>query len=700
MYNRFWEGRTNIELMTSKWAIAAMQCVAFDNYGEDAARDDKFYMGGKFLTDQDRLQFRYQILSLFSLLNATALASLMHTDSDQPLREFTEEKFEVLPGTDNQNTQDKLESGELKGLIPNRVFLVFTWVQDVLIRRKKEGGLGIPPPILSRMFQEMSNGMLGYNNCIKIVSTPFPFPYCQLINLALAFMTVSCAFVMNHLVESPWLGAFFTFISVGGYYAINETATQLEQPFGLDPNDLPLDEYQNRFNDKLRYLYRLNEDWLCYPKMDVSAVIEGMCATGGGGRCKNSVHYPYKGESGPYGDVTSMACLGDPSQRGEAEELVHDKRSYRQGHVGDQRSVSGGFRMMFRSRASVFSKTLPAALFAAGVTLTLKILGHYGHYDRGDHFKDQFSYQVYTFCLGFFLVFRCSQAYQRHWEARTEVEHMTSKWSIALLQAVVFDDASGSLAEDDKREFRQRIVPLFSLLNATAMASFTKSAAQIEVMRGLDMEAIERSLCDSSVQDQVFLVYTWVQDVLIRRASTGGLKVPPPICTRIFQELSAGMLGYNNCIKIVNTKFPFPYAQLTTLGLALFALSFGVVMDVFVENWVLATSFSFISVSGYYWINEIAIALENPFGQEHNDLPLTQFQQQFNDRVRHLIEGGSGDFKWCSAGMVPSTPTPQPANTQTQTESAPPKPPRRPPESWSWDWADIIPRHRHNIAMK
>jgi len=277
---------------------------------------------------------------------------------------------------------------------------------------------------------------------------------------------------------------------------------------------------------------------------------------------------------------------------------------------------------------------------------------------------------------------------------------MTSKWSIALLQAVVFDDASGSLAEDDKREFRQRIVPLFSLLNATAMASFTKSAAQIEVMRGLDMEAIERSLCDSSVQDQVFLVYTWVQDVLIRRASTGGLKVPPPICTRIFQELSAGMLGYNNCIKIVNTKFPFPYAQLTTLGLALFALSFGVVMDVFVENWVLATSFSFISVSGYYWINEIAIALENPFGQEHNDLPLTQFQQQFNDRVRHLIEGGSGDFKWCSAGMVPSTPTPQPANTQTQTESAPPKPPRRPPESWSWDWADIIPRHRHNIAMK
>ena len=74
MYTRFWEGRTNIELMTSKWSIAAMQCVTFGNYGEDATKDDKFYMGGKFQTTEDRLKFRHRILSLFSLLNATALA--------------------------------------------------------------------------------------------------------------------------------------------------------------------------------------------------------------------------------------------------------------------------------------------------------------------------------------------------------------------------------------------------------------------------------------------------------------------------------------------------------------------------------------------------------------------------------------------------------------------------------------------------
>ena len=33
--------------------------------------------------------------------------------------------------------------------------------------------------------------------------------------------------------------------------ALNETARELEMPFGLDPNDLNLCEYQRDFNDKL-----------------------------------------------------------------------------------------------------------------------------------------------------------------------------------------------------------------------------------------------------------------------------------------------------------------------------------------------------------------------------------------------------------------------------------------------------------------
>ena len=38
----------------------------------------------------------------------------------------------------------------------------------------------MPPPILSRVYQELSNAMLGFNSAMKVATTPFPFPYAQL----------------------------------------------------------------------------------------------------------------------------------------------------------------------------------------------------------------------------------------------------------------------------------------------------------------------------------------------------------------------------------------------------------------------------------------------------------------------------------------------------------------------------------------
>ena len=46
--------------------------------------------------------------------------------------------------------------------------------------RQREGGVAVPPPILSRVYQELSNAMLGFNSAMKVATTPFPFPYAQL----------------------------------------------------------------------------------------------------------------------------------------------------------------------------------------------------------------------------------------------------------------------------------------------------------------------------------------------------------------------------------------------------------------------------------------------------------------------------------------------------------------------------------------
>ena len=48
--------------------------------------------------------------------------------------------------------------------------------------------MAVPPPIQSRMYQEMSNGMLGFNNAMKIHDTPFPFPWLQIVSSLLLFL--------------------------------------------------------------------------------------------------------------------------------------------------------------------------------------------------------------------------------------------------------------------------------------------------------------------------------------------------------------------------------------------------------------------------------------------------------------------------------------------------------------------------------
>jgi len=301
----------------------------------------------------------------------------------------------------------------------------------------------------------------------------------------------------------------------------------------------------------------------------------------------------------------------------------------------DQRTC-GGLHLICKIEGSVYKRVIPYAVFSACEVLTLKALKHWDVVDASDVFDHPYVYQIYTFVLGFVLVFRCNLAYQRFWEGRTCLELMSSKWSDAALQSIIFDNVANK-PEMDRRAFRARILSLFSLLHATALARLQDCDQEMEVIEGIDQRDALNNLNSADVKDQVFMVFTWVQDTLIRRLGHGGLAVPAPICTRLFQELSNGMLGFNNAAKIHDTPFPFPYAQLITLALLILTLTCGFVMNVFVTSPYWATLFSFVAIAGYYAINEVAIELEDPFGDDANDLPLNTYQKDYNNRLRPLL---------------------------------------------------------------
>ena len=65
------------------------------------------------------------------------------------------------------------------------------WLQEFISREFLNGALGgVSPPIVSRLFQYTSDGMLGYNQARKVAYVPFPFPHSQLTTFFL--MVVAC----------------------------------------------------------------------------------------------------------------------------------------------------------------------------------------------------------------------------------------------------------------------------------------------------------------------------------------------------------------------------------------------------------------------------------------------------------------------------------------------------------------------------
>lgn len=61
------------------------------------------------------------------------------------------------------------------------------------------------------------------------------------------------------------------------------------------------------------------------------------------------------------------------------------------------------------------------------------------------------------------------------------------------------------------------------------------------------------------------------------RRAAGGVNVDAPVLSRFHQEMSAGMHGFQQACKLEDTPFPFPYAQVVSLVLFIFALSYPVI---------------------------------------------------------------------------------------------------------------------------
>jgi putative membrane protein len=104
-------------------------------------------------------------------------------------------------------------------------------------RRQREGLFGeVTASTFDRNLNELSNVLGG---CERIASTPVPFSYSVMIHRVVYFY---CALLPFGLVDAiAWMTPVVSLVIAYSFIALDVLASELEMPFDLEENDLPLD---------------------------------------------------------------------------------------------------------------------------------------------------------------------------------------------------------------------------------------------------------------------------------------------------------------------------------------------------------------------------------------------------------------------------------------------------------------------------
>jgi len=257
------------------------------------------------------------------------------------------------------------------------------------------------------------------------------------------------------------------------------------------------------------------------------------------------------------------------------------------------------------------------------------------------------AYSGFSFTLGFVIVFRTSQCYNRFWTCATHVNAMRAEWYEAASGLTTFIVMSDHTLEEQDM-FCHKVIRYFSLLHSLALQVLADGDAfPVIDLESLPEESLKLVLDAGSDAEgmtaRVELVYQWIQALIVRSMTTGLLNVPPPILTRVLQQMTTGMVNYNSVLDIISIPFPFPYAQTTLILLSFYVCFIPIVMCLLVHEAWIALVCGFLSVLCLISVDLVSTEIENPFGQDANDLPCHEFQHKMNKALLNLMHPAAND---------------------------------------------------------
>jgi len=159
-------------------------------------------------------------------------------------------------------------------VVPDRVAIIAEWVFEDFNSMARY--VDIPAPIVSRPYQELSQGLLGFSQACKMADFPFPSPFAQLLEWLLVAYTFFIPLFATVFTGSVALAPFLAFLATLTFWTLTSISRVLENPFADGPNQLPVIDMHERFVDMLRSVYHTRRPE--HPGSSKYSVIEKPCS--------------------------------------------------------------------------------------------------------------------------------------------------------------------------------------------------------------------------------------------------------------------------------------------------------------------------------------------------------------------------------------------------------------------------------------
>lgn len=287
---------------------------------------------------------------------------------------------------------------------------------------------------------------------------------------------------------------------------------------------------------------------------------------------------------------------------------------------------SSWVRLVLQWRGSVAPKVLPGVLLCAGLGFVISIIDYFELPVSWQGFDIVITNVSYNLVLGLLLVFRTNTAYEYFWEGRKAWGSLTA--NIRNLGYLIWV----SIVEEEPKD-RENKVSNMRLLVAFAIA--TKLQLQQQPVNG-ELEALmnpEQVQCLKTVKSTPLQLAVWIGDYLQKQyqrnlVSANQLTAMNGLINNLLEALTT-------CERISSTPIPLAYAIYLKRLLLIYCISlpFQVVHTLHWWTSPIVATLSFVLLG----IEEIGTEIEDPFGEDANDLPLEEFCTTMRNNIEDLI---------------------------------------------------------------